>query len=436
MKIVLIRLRLLLLEPGGVSAPELATDDLDLPLAFDRCRNLPVLPPTSLAGAMRRIPGIDPDAVFGYERGETGQASAVRVLGTAVTTPAVRTPRRVRTAMDRHRRAPRPHALFSSEVLPVGTTIEAFLRWDDPEPDQLAALLKALPGWRPLVGRGVTVGQGRARVCALGSREIDLADDADLLHWLTVPGPEQFSKIPMSDSNDHPDQEHWIDVRWRIADALHVGGGEPEPDHDGPMVARVLRDGETFVVPGSTWKGVLRSRCEYILRSLDVPACEEATCGICPTCQLFGHASPVGGARGTVRFLGCAAETDPDHGLTAAAAQERQHVAIDRFTGGAHDSLLFTQEVVTSGTLRLRVETHHNGPPHWARGLLLMAVADIADGLVGLGGSTTRGCGTLQRIDNAGRVMPTVLMESEWDEARDALAELRARPHPAEEHSA
>ncbi len=434
MRITLIRLELELLETGGITAPENASPDIDLPLATDPAGN-PWYPPTSLAGAMRRLLGPDADRLLGYETGDAGRASAIRVLATHVRLPeGLRPARRVRNAMDRERGAPRATFLFSSEALPVGSTVEVQLRWDDPSGSDLTAVLEALSSWRPVLGRGGTVGHGRCRVARLGNRTLDLDDDTDLLDWLCSDGPDLFETVTLEDQSDQSALDLLLDVWWRIADALHIGAEEAEADpDDGPRSSRVRRDGDDAVVPGSTWKGVLRARCEYILRSLGVTACLPGTCGECPTCLLFGWGPPrregaapaERGARGTARFQGCVIGADPQHGRDSPLLHKRQHVAIDRVTGGAHDGLLYTDELLTSGSLRLAVEQDPDRPRYpWARGLLLAAVADIADGLVGIGSGTTRGQGTLQRVDPDGWPMGD-LTTAETDEVRHALDLLR-----------
>lgn len=445
MTITLIRFTLELLEPGGITAPEHTTDDLDLPLARDPRDpgGTPVIPPTSIAGALRRLPGIDPNRLFGHEQpgDQNGQASAVWVLGTTVALPHATTPQTShRNAMDRHRGAPRTHHLYSSEHLPAGTTIEVQLRWDDPDPTDLRAFLTALRAWRPLLGHGVSIGHGAARVTALGHRTLDLDTPADLRLWLATRGPDLFTTLTTDtvtapESPTTTETVALLDIHWRVADALHIGTGNPTTDSTGHHTATITRDGTTPVVPGSAWKGVLRARCEYVLRSIGVDACVAADCGTCPTCVLFGHSTPArehdapaspGAHRAQIRF-------HRSHISPAQTATDligtRTHVAIDRFTGGAHHGLLYTDEVITHGTLHLRITPLHDTTPSWARGLLLAAIRDIADGLVGIGAGTTRGHGTLQRTTPNGTPLPESVTDSELDEIRHALELLTGGAH-------
>jgi CRISPR/Cas system CSM-associated protein Csm3 (group 7 of RAMP superfamily) len=103
-------------------------------------------------------------------------------------------------------------------------------------------------------------------------------------------------------------------------------------------------------------------------------------------CDLFGSATK----RGRLAFR--------DSTITGSQRQTRNHVAIDRISGGARDKLLFTDEVVVAGRISLTITCL--GPvAEWQRNLLLHVVRDIHDGLIGVGGGAQRGQGTLRLAD-------------------------------------
>jgi CRISPR/Cas system CSM-associated protein Csm3 (group 7 of RAMP superfamily) len=433
MRVTLVRLVIAFVEPGGVSDPQQATKEVDLPIAWDpRAKKdevRPVIPVTSVAGALRRAPGIAADLV-GYAQPGTqeGAPSRIRILHTEVKMPngsgvEVRT----RNAMDRKRGAPRAKHLFAAEQLPEGTQVEVLMTWRDASGNETADFLKALRAFRTRLGRGASVGNGECRAVGVGFRTLDLTDRADLETWLGASGPELFATIPLDAIADAEPPPPLVEVWWRVADALHVGAGEPV-EVGGRKVAQMLRIGSAPSVPGTAWKGILRSRCEYVLRSLSISACDDATCAQCATCQLFGHGArrqsrtveAVSGHRSGVCVLNSKVDADPQHHATEPILDVRTHVAIDRFTGGAAPGLLFATEVVVSGMVCLQIgklgET-----PGWARGLLLAAIRDIADGLVGVGAATTRGHGTLQRVDRTGEAMESATA-GELAEIRDAVA--------------
>ncbi|MEV3869687.1 RAMP superfamily CRISPR-associated protein [Streptomyces sp. NPDC049906] len=430
--------------PGAVAAPEsLAVGSArrpSLPLARDGWGN-PYVPATSLVGSLRQQAARDRRPVLfgevvqgtGEDGGETlARASTVRVLGTRCRPeeePAVRR----RTAVDRHRAAARATSLHSRELLPPGTEITLWLRIDSAAPEcplvnEVVALLGA---WRPRIGGGRTTGYGRAELVRVRHRAIDLSTTAGLLHWLTEGGPELVDdRASVVYDRSHraggaPDEALLFDrsLEFRIVDALHIGGGEPfaHPGR-GTDAAPLLRDHEgTPVVPGSTWKGVLRARCEFILGSVGVGGvCTPhgggdehpgpGTCGRCAVCVAFGwterSGAPPGrdgarpgavGARGWLLFA--------DSPIRDGRVRVRNHVALDRVFGGARDGALYAEQTVEDGHLVLAVR--HDPPVRepgdspvreLVRAALVLALSEVADGTVGIGGGTTRGHGTLAAL--------------------------------------
>jgi CRISPR/Cas system CSM-associated protein Csm3 (group 7 of RAMP superfamily) len=394
-RITLLRVTLTLTTAGGVTAPQ--TDDpIKLPLAREpeHRGGRPYIPPTSLAGGLRAHLGEDADLYLGpaVEQADL-RPSPVRVLGSEVTMPEGTLPTVVRsTAIDPERGAARAGTLRSQDLLPGGTTVRCFLRCDDPAlADELTRRLQT---WQPVIGRGRTTGRGRAAVSEIAVRVLDLGTRDGLAAWLLhgrdglfPAGPKAYTRV-LSGLPIAPDPV--LRLEFVVQDALAVGSG----------AGTVFRLGNVASVPGSAWKGVLRSRCTYILRSCGVLDCDpDAPCGGCPVCRLFGYtrrgAAPgePTGAAGLLEFS--------DATIRGGTVRTRNHVAIDRFTGGARTGLLFTHEAVVGGTVT--AEIHTRAPLDAAdRGLLLLAARDIHDGLVGIGGHTTRGFGTL-RLDDTSR---------------------------------
>lgn len=407
MRSTLVTIRLRLRSPGGVAGPERRQVETTphsepsnhLPLRRDPDGAV-ALPGSTVAGSLRAHcvdwPGL-PDGLFGGEPGaEEKVASPVQVLGVRLHGALPGVESAVRVAIDRHRGAARVHALFTVEQLPAGTEFDIHLRWDGAGA-ALDSFLDAVRVWRPRIGRDVTTGSGACAVAGLAWETYDLADADSLLAWLAVEGPGTYPQpaevhpVPAS-----PDAV--IDVQLDIVDGLHLGTGVPGqlPDHEGE-VSLVVQRGDVPYVPGSSLKGVLRSRVEYICRVLGQLACDDACCGTCPACLLFGWsprsgADPkLGGARAAVAI--------PDVAIDAADVEVRSHVALDRVTGGARPGLLYAQRVVVAGSFRLRVEPLRP-LTDVELALLRASVADLHNGLVGIGAATTRGLGTVRVKDD------------------------------------
>lgn len=242
-----------------------------------------------------------------------------------------------------------------------------------------------LATWRPEVGRDRTRGGGLARLRSLGYRAYDLDRPADLRAWLETAGTDRFTgltPIAVPTASDPP----LLEADFVITAALHVATGSRRGKN-----AAIRTRGTSPLVPASTWKGLFRARAGYIIRSCwgeDAACTIQRGCGLCPLCSLFGSTA----RRGRIGFR--------DSTVTRPRTRERSHVAIDRISGGGRDKLLFTDDIVTAGQVRLTIS--RLGPvQEWERNLLLHVVLDLHDGLIGVGGGAQRGQGTLRLTDAA-----------------------------------
>lgn len=382
------------------------------------------LPATSVAGSLRdhlaRNDRDLVDEVMGVVGSDGARPSGLRILGTRLVGEADLCDEHS-TAIDRHRGAAANRSLRHIQVLPEGTSFEVFLRWDDPEPSHLERVLQDIGRWRPVLGAGVSSGHGVCRVKQARHGFLDLGTAEGMLAFLTGGGPELVrtvatNPVPVSEGSA-VDQ---ILFAFELVSALHVGTGQTTEQK--PYVATVVRRGETPTVSGRSLRGVFRSRAEFILRSVGVDACATVNCGRCVICLLFGHsaddpASASVGLRSALRFR--------DALITEAQVSRRSHVAIDRFTGGATDKLLFTEEVVDHGRFEVRIDRLRGTDDQWelARALLVLVAQDLSDGYVGVGGGTTRGQGTV-RLTSA---QPVELAEAQ-ETVRMRVGDLSASP--------
>ncbi|HSV64352.1 MAG TPA: RAMP superfamily CRISPR-associated protein [Mycobacteriales bacterium] len=422
-------------EPGGVLTPQpLRKDEPDLVPDKDTTGRSHI-PGTSLAGALRELvrshAGEERAKVlFGHLLPQgTGQdsvdavASPIWVYGAWLVGAEPDLIRRASTAIDRHRGAARTNTLRCEELLPAGTQFRAYLRWDGAAKQDLDDVLDLLRTWRPLIGHGTSRGRGRCTVGSVRHGRLDLTKPDDLLVWLTCSGPglaDRVTTTKLSAGDLIPGPEQAARLAVTIRGPLRVGSGTSTDGAAGAKVALIMREDGKPLIPGSGLKGVIRSRVEFILRSVGASACTDQRCGTCRPCRLFGYGgghddkSSVGG-RGRFRFL--------DAAVSEYQCGERTHVAIDRFTGGAAGQapdptappkqsaapdpagrgLLYTVQTLEKGTFDLVIEPLNACPADREdlTALLRLVAEDLNAGLIGIGGGIARGYGSVD-VDTAG----------------------------------
>lgn len=395
-------------EPGGVTVPG-GPEQPQVMLDVDPHGRVH-LPGTSLAGALRELarerhgdgvaadwfgpvlPSAEPEA----------KASRIWVLGSKRLDDAD-TYVLSSTRIDRGRGAADGSTLRTEEVLPAGARFEVFLRWDDACDGEVESLASLIARWRPLLGRGVSRGRGRCAVEAVRHGTLRLAEPAHLLRWLTLNGPElardvavEPVTVPVGDAAAGllfrvPVK---IDGPWRIGTGI-----KPDPGSREPLRLLRARPGGPPVVPGTAVKGLLRSRAEFILRSVAgaSAACLSGACGDCWTCQVFGYG---GGSDADAQAVGGRAAIRFSDAVVASPAEViRAHIAIDRFTGGVLDGALYTAEALEGGTFTIEAELLP-GPEIESRraeiaAVLRLVLEDLNDGIIGMGAATTRGYGSV-----------------------------------------
>ena len=157
-------------------------------------------------------------------------------------------------------------------------------------------------------------------------------------------------------------------------------------------------------LPGPSLRGILRSQAERILRTLKPEAACDPTnprtcCAArerqagkegkpftrCNACRAFGNEEWAGWVRVRVDSLAGGSPVPFDH------------VAIDRFTGGARDSLKF--DTLAGGAGRWSICLDMTDVPtsdrDWVMGLLALTLGDLHDGRVRGGHGAARGHGRL-----------------------------------------
>lgn len=194
--------------------------------------------------------------------------------------------------------------------------------------------------------------------------------------------------------------------------ALHIGGGNVNTSYTDSPVVRTP-EGIPYI-PGSSLKGVLRSRVEQIAVALpgittcqlieDSSSCltvdsefrkqhnkteavilEKMATDMCHTCKLFG--SPYSRSKLTVHDLMVKE--------WAEVTQVRDGVVIDRDSERARDRLKYDYEVVPPGA-EFELEIWLENPEETDLALACVGINELRSGAVHIGGNTSRGLGSCQ----------------------------------------
>ena len=247
------------------------------------------------------------------------------------------------------------------------------------------------------LGARTAIGFGKA---VLEDINIDVYDfhnvDDTAAYFLDKPPKKQITFKKKASEHGYPADSFVIDADFvlegglmvRDSDKSHLTGGEAE---DGKIDAIMMRDSDgNWRVPGSSLKGVLRHRCEYILQSLGMDtAMLESLMGPDPQ-KLREHLSPKSRSRFLVDEI-CLSE--------AVQPYQQTRIRIDRFTGGTIDSALFTSMPVWQKEPDKRAMTMHweiRRAQPWEIGLVLLLLKDAWLGRIALGSGKSIGYGRLR----------------------------------------
>lgn len=414
--------------------------DADLQCIRDGAGRL-ILPGTALAGVLSSVcPG---------ESWGSSEATSRVWVEDAVETQPTSTEIRDSVRIDRHSGTARPGALFAREIVPAGTMFDLEIRVEEHRSQSVEEfVLTMVAELRAGITIGGAVTRGLGRITLLHTnrkariRRFDLATRDGMIARLR--GDGKPVTLPAPRAQARPDHVR-VTIPWRARGPLSVSvavNGEV----DSIPLSTKGSDGVRLVVPGASIKGVWRTRAERILATLT----GDGDSGLVH--RLFGTPHGTDTGRGAARFSDCLtkdaisqwsalqeklfpmaapAGQSADRGearraqrVRAVAAVRRSkvmindHVAINRWTGGAEDARLFAtltpdpsiewQPMVIDIDLRRLARvgqedgTTVSAPSAALAGVALLVhlLRDAVAGDLPVGHATTRGYGELE-IDAA-----------------------------------
>lgn len=408
----------------------------DMPLAVDGQGRF-YLPGTALGGAIRAHCRVQArDLMWGFAGpGDDGHASQVIVEDA----PAQAAPLAELwhgNGIDRRWGAAAQGIKYDREVLPRGTAFDFRLTLEVPRATDLgerrafmAWLIDELESGRIGFGAAGTRGLGRAALTGTRCRERDWASPAGILAWVRGEAPDWRARWDAERGRHRPGacEAVRISIDWRPSGPLMSKAARDGVVVDGmPFVSRRADGRLALTLPGAGIKGAWRSQAERIVRTVlgrEVDTAAHHTQVDVPiAADLFGRARPLdhrpGQARAGVRrkgrlaFATCYAEFALDAADWDRLEQDlapwqgppdaarpltlAMHVAIDRWTGGAAESLLYS--AVEPGRLRwepLELRLDAAARPLAEFALLWLTLRDFCAGRVPLGWGVNRGYGDI-----------------------------------------
>lgn len=154
---------------------------------------------------------------------------------------------------------------------------------------------------------------------------------------------------------------------------------------------------ETYYIPGSSIKGVLRNHSEkifYHLLSIHPQSDKEKKKKDHSNAANFYHnLNPVNQLFGHIEFKSRLTIDDAFFDPKSVVIDRRVNVAIDRFRGGQKDGALFETEMLVKGRASLTIRLKN--PTEWQLFWLMLLLRDFQDGKIRVGAKTSIGFGQL-----------------------------------------
>lgn len=396
----------------------------------------PFIPGTSMAGVLRSeiaaIYGEEAaDKLFGLIDGRNANQSMLNISDVVLTSKGIIV--RDGVAIDELTGVAKTGAKFDFEALERGAAGNVLLELtvrecDEAKPlaisyqhsaysvngdcyGEMAATIADLLTGGISVGSLTTKGYGKiAGTEAVAVYDFDFAQAKSAEQWLAYISDEKLPQAAYTGKAEAAKaaENFYLEVDCALQGALLVRDFDvdesKQKDDDTKLSAVQLKSGEDYVIPGTSWKGVLRSRAFKILLALtgnDMQAAQRRLQ------EIFGFAND-GEKQSGKRSKLLVDETYISTKKLSAMRQTRNR--IDRFTGSTIDSALFCEEPVWQQKRDEKTVTLKACLKNCSKaeaGLMLLLLKDLWLGNMNIGSGRGVGRGVLRgvhcQIDYAGK---------------------------------
>jgi CRISPR/Cas system CSM-associated protein Csm3 (group 7 of RAMP superfamily) len=413
-------------------------DMVDMDLARDG-RGRYYIPGASLAGPMRSWMELNliscdgkengeaiADNLFGYmkkdEGDREGYASYLFVEDAVIEDDKQTRERRHGIKIEEPSGTAKDKFFYTRALLPKGSSFRLEMELDVEKGQRTAVealklLLEALQKGEIRFGACKTRGFGTMKLENINVDYYDFSgkEASELDHWLKGENAGKRGLDALGGTNNifiKTDKERYeITIQWQPVSKIMVKSGRNGIEtYMLPLVSRVEK-GVVPVIPGASIKGVLRSQADRILRTVFGGDTEET---IKIVKDIFGDEEQSGRIFVNDVYLRPEGNDIPSAGhwfseksdAMDRVTEHEDHVAIDRFTGGASGGALYSARPVKKGIswdpIRVVVDFSARSQATEERtrlvelALLELVVRDMECGLVPLGFGTNRGMGEIK----------------------------------------
>lgn len=392
-----------LASPLCVSNGEEEVTDKDV---IKNSKGTPFIPGSSLAGAMRAY--IDKsdreNCIFGYgdvnekehgnpgavkEEYQYGRMSSVYVSDfTFSGDTAVRIRDSVR--LSSRKTADTEHK-FDMEVIDTGAKgyfyMEMVIRSKDDEKKMLDEMRQVLSGWKRediRLGAKKTRGYGELKI---DSAKKKVFDASNILEYANVYQYEKkdalFTEGSILDTLDESDLPvKYITIQLPLRQEGGISIRQYGVEKEKPDFTHITANGEA-VIPGTSMAGAIRHRIELLLTQLEVQNVKEIIDAI------FGFVDAsrkdIKASKSSIIVSECI--------LEGAKPITMIRNGVSRFESGTKDGALFKETTYVGGTTILKIKVEQCEEALAIIGFLLLALKDLANGYLAVGGQTSVGRG-------------------------------------------
>jgi CRISPR/Cas system CSM-associated protein Csm3 (group 7 of RAMP superfamily) len=385
-KRIVYRVELLFVSPISVSSGYEGMTDSDVLRDYD---GNPFISGSSIAGAFRayvqsKNNGID---IFGFANDEDGKMSPVFISDLKFNKSE--TDIRDSVALDDNK-ITKEGAKFDFEVLQGNSKgyfyIELTIREKDNEELLVSTLNEIFNGIHLKeirLGNNKTRGYGIIDIEEIKMREFT---KNNFLEYKDCYSENAWNNEPKY-KLDYSTKGHWmcIEVPLRLKGGISirkyaVRKGAPDFEH--------ITDHGSPVIPGTSIMGALRHRIKEIIKELD----KDSSYGLYPNKmidEMFGFVSGK-----DAHISGVIVD---EMVIEGAKALEMTRTGISRFENSARNGALYKEKTYVDGVFTLRLSVCRENPNvEWIIGILLLAVKDLQNGFLAVGGQTSIGRGIFE----------------------------------------